>query len=189
MKRHSVIAALIVMSGVVGLAQEPAAKQPQPGAAAQASKPMLSPLLRLQAAKTVYVKNVEGNSIGFDTIETTIEGWGRYKLVDSVAKADLVIEVTSPSDSDSGVSVSSSSSTASGKYEQSNKSTRELSPGGGTIRLVVRDAKTSSTLWFSSEQVKGAIKKNTRENNLVEAAQKLVSRFRGRVEPTVKNPE
>lgn len=180
--------ALLILAAAICIGQEPAAKTSQPSGAPAAAKPVLSPSARLQAAKTAYVKNVEGTSIGSDTILTTLEGWGRYKVVDSPDKADLMIEVTSPSETEGGVSISSSTSTASGKYEQSNKSTRELSPGGGAMRLVVRDAKTGSTLWFSSEQVKGALKKNARENNLVEAAQKLVSKFRQRVEP-MKNAE
>ncbi len=186
MKTH-LCTALLLLVATIGVGQEPAKPAQAPGTS-PAAKPVLSPSARMQAAKTAYVKNVEGTSIGSDTILTTLEGWGHYKIVDSPEKADLLIEVTSPSDTEGGVSISSSSSTSSGKYEQSNKSTRELSPGGGAMRLVVRDAKTGSTLWFSSEQVKGAIKKNARENNLVEAAQRLVGKFRQRVEP-IKNAE
>jgi hypothetical protein len=81
------------------------------------------------------------------------------------------------------VSVSSSTgSTSGGRYEQSNKSSREISSGGGTMRMVVRDAKSSGTLFTASEQVKGSMKKNTRENNLVEAAQRLMAKFHDRVE-------
>lgn len=189
MKRNQFFVALLLCTGLVCLAQEPAANPAPTPTTSVAPKPIVSPSARLQAAKAVFMKKVEGNSIGFDTIETTLEGWGRYKLVDSPAKADLVIEVTSPSEEGGGISMSSSTSTASGKYEESSKSSRELSSGSGTMRLVVRDAKTSSTLWFASEQVKGGMKRNTRENNLVEAAQKLVSKFRERVEAPVKNPE
>jgi hypothetical protein len=150
-----------------------------------APKPSLSPTARLQAATTAYVKNVDGSAIGVDTISTTLDGWGRYKLVNSPEKADLLIEVTSPDDEDGGVSVSSSSGTSrtSGRYEQSTNSSRSLSTGSGTMRMVVRDAKTKLTLWGASEQVKGGMKKNTRENNLVGAAQKLVGKFHDRVEP------
>lgn len=151
--------------------------------AKQPAKPPMSPTARLKEAKTAFVKNVDGSDIGYDTVATTLDGWGRYKLVDSPEKADLLIEITSP-DEGGGVSVSSSNGISrTGSYEQSTNSSRELSSGGGTIRLVVRDAKTKLTLWGASEPVKGAMKKNARENNLVEAAQKLVSKFRDRVEP------
>ena len=149
----------------------------------ETAKPVLSPIARLQAAKTAFVKNLDGTPIGAETITTTLEGWGRYTIVNTPEKADLIVEVTSPSESEGGVSVSSSSSTGSGKYEQSNRTSRELSSGGGPMRMVVRDAKTTATLFVASEQVKGAMKRNTRENNLVEAAQKLVARFHERVEP------
>ena len=188
MRRHHFIIALlcvVITALLPASAQETEKKAPETSAA----KPVLAPLARMQAAKTAFVKNVDGSSIGVDTVTTTLEGWGRYKLVDSTAKADLLIEVTSPDDESGGVSVSSSSGTGSGRYEQSSKSTREVSSGGGQMRLVVRDAKTSSTLWFASEQVKGAMKRNTRENNLVEAAQKLVGKFHERVEPPPKAAE
>jgi len=152
----------------------------------EAAKPPMTPTARLQAAKTAYVKNLDGSSIGIDTVTSTLEGWGRYQMVNSPEKADLLIEVTSP-DEESGVSVSSSTtgtSRTTGRYEQSTKSSREISPGGGIMRMTVRDAKTKLTLWGASEQVKGGMKKNTRENNLVEAAQKLMSKFHERVEPT-----
>ena len=185
MLKHFLTALLCATALGIPASAQDASKKP---AEAPVSKPVLAPLARLQAAKTAFLKNVDGSTIGSDTVLTTLEGWGRYKLVDSPAKADLLIEVTSPDEDSGGVSISSSQSTASGKYDQSSKSSRELSSGGGAMRLVVRDAKTNSTLWFASEPVKGAMKKNARENNLVEAAQKLVAKFHDRVEP-VKNPE
>lgn len=171
----------------VGVAAQDAPK-PGDAAAKQATKPpVLSPTLRLQAAKTAYVKRLEGSSIGSDTVTQTLEGWGRYKLVDSAEKADLIVEVTSPDEGGNGVSVSSSTSgpsrTGDRAYEQSSKSSRELSTGGGPMRVAVRDAKTNTTLFVASEQVKGAMKKNARENNLVEAAQKIMAKFHERVEP------
>jgi hypothetical protein len=177
-----VLGVFLTMSAVCPAAQE--AKKD----AVTPPKPVVAPTARLQAAKTAYVKNVDGGSIGFDTVTTTLEGWGRYQLVGSPEKADLLIEVSSPGDSDGGVAISSSTATtASGKYEPSTKTTRDLSSGGGPMRLVVRDAKTNTTLWSASEQVKGALKKNARENNLVEAAQKLMAKFHDRVEPVKSN--
>ena len=184
--------ALLAISALfaVAVAAQEAAK-PSGTTPAQATKPpVLSPTLRLQAAKTAYVKRVEGSSIGSDTVTQTLEGWGRYKLVDSAEKADLIVEVTSP-DEGGGVSISSSTSgpsrTGERAYEQSSKSSRELSTGGGPMRVAVRDAKTSTTLFVASEQVKGAMKRNARENNLVEAAQRIMAKFHERVEPVKSN--
>jgi hypothetical protein len=165
----------LMLAVICSVAQE-AAKEP--------AKAAMTPTARLQAAKTAYVENVDGSDIGADTVTTTLQGWGRYKLVDSPKDADLLIEVTSP-DEGGGVSVSSSTGTSrtTGRYEQSTSSSREISSGSGTMRLVVRDAKTKLTLWAASQPVKGAVKKNARENNLVESAEKLVAKFHDRVEP------
>ena len=178
---------LVAITFTVTSAAQDTTTKPGGDTPAPAAKPMLSPTARLQAAKTAYVKNMDGSAVGYETIMTTLEGWGRYRMLASPEKADLIVEVTSPSDPDSGISMSSSTSTASGKYEQSNKSSREISSGGGPMRLVVRDAKTTVTLFVASEQVKGAMKKNARENNLVDAAQKLVAKFHERVEPVKSN--
>src|ERR1700675_64167 len=77
---------------------------------AQDQKPAqtpVSPSARLVAAKTAYMRNGGGSEIPFNVIESGIEGWGRFALVDSPQKADVIIEVVAPED-DNGVSVSSS---------------------------------------------------------------------------------
>jgi hypothetical protein len=178
MGRTSAIIFAMAMLTAGVTAQEPAAP------AAQPPKPVVSQAARLQAAKTVFVKRVDGGSVASETITNILEGWGRYKLVNAAAEADLIVEVTSPDDS-GGVSVSSSTSGPSrtgDRYEQSSKSSREISSGSGPLRMAVRDSKTNITLWSGSEQIKGALKRNARENNAVEAAQKLVAKFRDRVE-------
>src|SRR6476659_3504026 len=109
MHRALVVISILLLLVLAATAQDVPAKNTDRAAAA--AKPVLSPTVRLQAAKTAYVKNMDGSSIGADTITTTLEGWGRYRVVDSPAKADLLIEVTSPDDFDGGVSISSSSST------------------------------------------------------------------------------
>jgi hypothetical protein len=68
--------------------------------------------------------------------------------------------------------------------EHSSSATRQLSTGSD-VRLIVRDAKTKVPLWSASERIKGSLKKVDRENNLVEAAQRLVSKFHDQLEPPV----
>lgn len=171
----------LCLATAVAAAQE--TPKPSPPAVT-ASKPVLSPTLRLQAAKTVAVKRIEGSTLASDTVSNILEGWGRYTVVSPDKPADLVVEVSSPDEASGGVSVSSSSSgMKDGKYEESNKSTREISSGGGTLRVVVRDAKTNTTLFVASESVKGAMKKNTRENNVVSAVETVMAKFHDRVEP------
>lgn len=187
MKRVSygiAILLLISMSSGTSAAQNEAKDAKEP------AKPPLSTLARLQAATTAYLQNVEGSGIGADTVETTLEGWGRYKLVDSPKDADLIIQVYSPEEGGGGVSVSSTSgaSRTTGRYEDSTSSSREISSGSGMMRLVVRDAKTKLPLFSATQSVKGGVKKNARENNLVDAAQKLVAKFHDRVEPVDARP-
>lgn len=174
--RLFLIAILLLLSCAVG-AQE-SAKPAQDSA-----KPMLSPTARLQAAKTITVKRLDGGTLAPGTVSDILSGWGRYQLVSDGKPADLIVEVSSPSEGSSGISVSSSSGMSGGKYEESSKSSRELSSGGGPLRIVVRDSKSNAALFTASEQVKGAMKHNARDNNMVEAVQKIMAKFHDRVEP------
>ena len=150
-------------------------------AAQEAKKPVaITPTARLAAAKTAYVRNGGGSPIPYDAVASGMEGWGRYALVDSPQKADLIVEVSSPSDG-GGVSVSSSASTASGKREEKTTTTRQLS--GNTVKLVVYDARNNVPLWSASEAAKSAFRQKARADNLLQAGQRLVSKFRERVEP------
>lgn len=142
----------------------------------------VSPSARLSAAKTAYLHNGGGSEIPFNVIEAGVEGWGRFTLVDSPQKADVIIEVVAPED-DSGVSVSSSTD-ASG--HATSRSSRDLTVS--IIKLTVYDAKTHLPLWAANERPKGAFKERAREDNLVQAAEKLVSRFRDRLEPPPAEP-
>jgi hypothetical protein len=49
--------------------------------------------------------------------------------------------------------------------------------------MTVYDAKTKRVLWIASETAKFAVKEKARENNLVEAAERLTSKFHDRLEP------
>jgi hypothetical protein len=52
------------------------------------------------------------------------------------------------------------------------------------IRMAVLDPKTRLPLWTGVEQPKHALKQKAREDNLVEAAQALFSKFHQAVEPS-----
>ncbi len=138
------------------------------------------PSVRLKEAKSVFIKNAGGTDIPFNVVESGIEGWGRYIIAESPEKADLIVEVTSPSE-ETGLSVTSKTTTGDGPTQQSTTSSKEL--GTGPIKLVVYDARNHVPLWSATEQPKGAFKQKNREDKLVEAAQKLVHAFRERVEP------
>lgn len=177
----AVLCLLFLLLGALG--QEPKGKEQKPPEPAKKTT-FVPPLVRLAQAKTVYLKHAGGNDLPFDVISGAVEGWGRYTVVTDPDKADIVIEITAP-DEGGGVTISSSTNnnTVSGRPEQSTSSSRQISSGGGPLRMVVFDAKTKVQLFASSELVKSAIKQKTREDNLVDAAQKLFLKFHDRVEP------
>jgi hypothetical protein len=143
----------------------------------KAAHPPVSPNARLMAAKTAYVKNGGGSDIPYNVIEGGMEGWPRLLLVDSPEKADIVVEITSTEDN---TDVSVTSSTDAGGHTAT-KASRELSVG--SIKMLVYDPRTHLPLWTSTEKPKGAFKDRNRQDNIVESAEKLLARFRERMEP------
>jgi hypothetical protein len=114
-------------------------------------------------------------------IRSTVEGWGRFTLVDTADKADLIIEISSSGDSSVQVSSSSSVSAESGKEEKSTSSRKDISPS--EVKMTVFDSRNKRGLWTATESVKFAMKEKAKENNLVEAAERLASKFHERLEP------
>ena len=49
--------------------------------------------------------------------------------------------------------------------------------------MTVRDARNKRVLWRGTESGKYALREKARENNLVQAAEKLASKFHDRLEP------
>ena len=173
-RRLLLIPALLILLGSAS-AQDQAPPMPK-------KNPPMTPTTRLAAAKTAFLKNAGGSSIPFDVIATSIEGWGRFSIVNSPDNADIIVEVLSPTGGGS-VSVSSSTNSPSrnGQPESSTTTSREI--GTGTIKLTVIDGKSKSVLWMATEQPKSALRKKAQEDNLVSAAEKLFSKFHDRVEP------
>lgn len=137
---------------------------------------------RLTNAKSVLVTRARGNGIPYDVIKTTLDGWGRFTLVESKDKADLVIEVATTG-GDSGVRIASHSapSPLTGRPEQSTSTSKDFS--NTDITMTVYDAKNKRVLWMATETAKSALKQTTWENNLVEAAERLTVKLHDRLEP------
>jgi hypothetical protein len=166
-------------------APQPASGQPQEPAQPAPKKPVIeTPAMRLAAAKTVLLLRTHGNSIPVEVVRTTMEGWDRFTFVTTADKADLIIEVSSIGDS--GVQVSSSSrvSPETGHEEKSTSSSKDISPT--EVKMTVLDARNRRALWSATESVKFAMKEKARETNLVEAAERLASKFHDRLEAPVK---
>ena len=137
---------------------------------------------RLANAKNVLVVRARGSSIPFDVIKSTLDGWGRFTIVEKAEQADLVVQIsTSGGDSSLNVSSSRDLSSDSGRIEESSHSSRDLS--ANDITMTVLDARDRRVLWIATETAKHALKEKARENNLVEAAERLAVRFHDRLEP------
>lgn len=182
-------AAILVLAGplaVGSFAVQQSTPEQQPPAEKQTSPPDKKPVIetaamRLASARNVLVLRTRGSAVPFEVIKSTVEGWGRFTLVETRDKADLVIEIASNGDSSVQVATSSSVSPESGKEEKSNTTRKDLSPT--EISMSVFDARNKRPLWNATENVKFAVKEKTKENNLVDAAERLAAKFHQRLEP------
>jgi len=146
---------------------------------------LMSASARLAAAKTAFLRKAGGSDIPFKVIESSVTAWGYFALVDTPAKADIIIDISAPYDDD-GVTLSSTAGTSplTGRDEHSTTTTRQVSVP--RIVLTISDARSNLRLWTAAERPKYAMKQKAREDNLVEAAQRLFSKLRDRVEPPMQ---
>jgi hypothetical protein len=169
------LAVLLTACSVAGVAQQQE----------QEKKPVIrTPASRLAEARNAQIVRTRGGSnIPYDVIKSTVDGWMRFTLVDTPDKADIIVEIVTSGDSSVQVSSSSNVSVSpeTGRPEQSSSSRKDISPE--EITMTVFDAKNKRVLWRSTERVKSALKQKARENNLVEAAERLASKFHDRLEP------
>jgi hypothetical protein len=163
---------LIIASLALGRAQ-----QPQPPATSGAA----AHYDRMAAAKSVFLKNAGGNDIPFNLISRDFEGWGRYILVDSPDKADLIIEIQSPDDGSANKDKDSEKSKVYGGSHQK----EQPKPPVDAIVFTVYD-KNKRPMWIAREEPKYAVKHKTEEVHLEEAAQRIFTRFHDRIEPPAK---
>jgi hypothetical protein len=161
-------------SGLFSGAQQPPEKKPL----------IETPTMRLAAAKTVFITRTHGSRIPLDVIRSTMEGWERFTFVETPEKADLIIEISSTGDSGVQVSSSSKVSPETGQEEKSNSTRKDISPTD--VKMTVFDSRNKRPLWAATESVKFAMKEKGKENNLVEAAERLASKFHGRLDPGTK---
>lgn len=165
---------VLLASGFSALGQQPDGKKPL----------IETPSMRLAAARNVFITRTHGGRIPLDVIRSTMEGWERFTFVETPDKADLIIEISSTGDSGVQVSSSSKISPETGQEEKSNSTRKDISPTD--IKMVVFDSRNKRPLWAATESVKFAVKEKGKENNLVEAAERLVSKFHQRLEPPAK---
>lgn len=165
---------LLLTSGFSAHGQQPAEKKPL----------IETPSMRLAAAKTVFITRTHGNRIPLDVIRSTMEGWERFTFIETPEKADLIIEISSTGDSGVQVSSSSKVSPETGQEEKSSSTRKDISPT--EVKMMVFDSRNKRPLWAATESVKFAMKEKGKENNLVEAAERLASKFHQRLERSTK---
>jgi hypothetical protein len=201
--RYSGLVAAVLVAGCTwmsGSAQQPAtAQQPPPAQQSPPAQPpppaqqspspsekkavIETPSMRLASARNVLIVRTRGSVVAFEVIQSTVDGWGRFTLVETREKADLIIEIASGGDSGVQVLSSSGVSPDTGREEKSTQSRKDMLPT--EISMMVFDARNKRPLWSATESVKFAMKEKTKENNLVEAAERLASKFHQRLEPAV----
>ena len=164
-------ALVVIASGFLSRAQQPPEKKPL----------IETPSMRLAAAKNVFITRTRGSRIPLDVIKSTLEGWGRFTFVETPEKADLIIEISSTGDSGVQVSSSSKVSPETGQEEKSNTTRKDISPT--EVKMTVFDSRNKRGLWTATESVKFAMKEKGKENNLVDASERLASKFHDRLEP------
>lgn len=171
-----IISWLLLAAGTLAAGQQEQKPEEKKPAAAP-----ISPPARLAFAKTALLRKAgNGNNIAYDVVSSTLDGWGRFSLVNAPDKADVIIEVYSVEESGGGVSASAGPEGTGRPIGRRGPVTPAL------IKLTVYDAKTHVPLWTAAERPKGAARKVDRENNEVEAAQRLITKFHDDVEPPPK---
>lgn len=180
MRRCPLVAGALLACVLPGWSQEPK-PAPKPEQKQAQTRPV-NPSARLSAAKTALVRNAEGSDIPFNVISSAMESWGRFGLVETADKADIIVELSAPGTGGGSLSVSGSVNRVGPMgQEQASGSSRDIS--NAPVRMIVYDARSHIALWSASEQPRFAVKQKAKQDNLVEASQRLFDKFRERVEP------
>ena len=120
------------------------------------------------------IKDGGGNDIAFDTVYSELKSWGRFRIVDSVDAADLVVEVTY------GLENQRTRVFSSTNYSTGHTQVFSRNVADPTLRMTIYDAKTKAPLWSQSIVRKWARFGGNREKNLIKATKTMVERFRKR---------
>ncbi|HEY6350674.1 MAG TPA: hypothetical protein VI636_14820 [Candidatus Angelobacter sp.] len=176
-----IIPVLLLATGLVVAAIQQEKKQEPKPEEKPAAAPQLSASARLAAAKTAFLRKTgNGDNAAYDVVSSTLEGWGRFTLVNSPDKADIIVEIFSVSEIEGGITASAGSEGSKGRERAVGRSIVSQ------IKLTVYDPKSKVPLWIGLEHPKSAMKKTDRENNEVEAAERLVQKFHDQIEPSAK---
>ena len=174
---------VVAMAPVVVAQATPAAPSDQQ----EAGKPLaVTPGVRLAAAKSVYLKNGGGSDMPFDVITMSFSEWARWVVVDDPAKADLIVEVTSPDDGKKKDKEGGDfTASAQGKQVGGHVSEEPPTSTRNDVLMAVRDAKTKAVLWSGTEKPTSVEKGMSKAEKFAAAGTRLMARFREKVEPNI----
>jgi len=179
MKRFGAVIFLLLAWAPFALAQD----------AQESSKPLaVTPGVRLAAAKSVCLKNLGGSDTPFDVISMSFSEWARWRVVDDPAKADLIVEVTSPDDGkkkdkDKEGGAGGFTAKAQGRTIGGDPNDNTPTSTRNDVLMSVRDAKTKAVLWSGTEKPMATEKGMSKDEKFAAAGNRLMASFRKRVEP------
>jgi hypothetical protein len=128
--------------------------------------PLPSPML---FGKTAFISNGGGEQLAYDSFYAAMKEWGRYEILDSPEKADLIFEI-SYGVADKGTHVWSVRNPSTGSTQV--YSAEMIDP---EIHLSVFDGKTHTLLWSALEHRELARREKNREKNMIKAAEAIVT--------------
>ncbi|HEX4067010.1 MAG TPA: hypothetical protein VHZ09_13395 [Acidobacteriaceae bacterium] len=145
---------------------------------ALASKRKLPPPAPLPSqvtqAKTVFLTNGGGSELAFDAFYQAFKQWGKYEIVGSPDKADLVITLQYWVEKNGSrtVPVTNTYTGQTTYYSHENVDPQ--------LKMTVLDAKTKEELWSTIDHRRLARRESNREKETVNSAARLVDELKAR---------
>jgi hypothetical protein len=144
---------------------------------------------QIVTAQTVFLSKGQGSDpylkggaeYAFDLFYSDMKNWGKYRLVDSPAEADLIFEL-SYSSQRVGTRVWSTTNVYNGTTQV--HSTPEMDP---RVTFTVYDPKTCFSLWSAAGERDTARRRTNRQKNLTKTVHEIVGDFKSRVEGSGSN--
>lgn len=125
----------------------------------------------LLKAKKIFLVNTGSDASLFDLFYSEMKSWGKYELVGSPEEADLTFEFSFGSQGEAP-EIYTNAGTGMTYSIVINKA-----------KMAVRDTRSKSLLWSSTQTAQGARRKKTEINNQRKAVLKLLDDFKRRVTP------
>lgn len=126
-------------------------------------------------AKKVFLLKGEGLDAALDDVYAALKDWGRFEIVDSPDKAELVFQI-SLIIHDSGPIVTSNTNFYTGKT--TNSTDRVIT---ADLNLVILSSPSKAVLWQTTVHPRGAFRQKTADKNLMDSASQLVKGLRERI--------